>query len=443
MEATVAADQERLILNRVAYRFIPFLILCYFVNYLDRVNVGFAKLTMDTDLGLSDTAFGFGAGIFFLAYFLFEVPSNVIMDRVGARIWIARIMLSWGVVSGAMAFIPQIAAWTGFSPEHTFYGLRFLLGVAEAGFFPGIIFFLTLWFPAAYRGRIVSYFMAAIPLRPRSARRFRRRSSACMAGRALRLAMALHLRGAPSIVLAFVVYFYLTDRPADAKWLPADQRDWLQRRLAAEDARRTHVSPQSIFASVYDYRVLALALVYFGNVACLYGVSFWLPSIVKGFGVSIAATGWISSIPYVAGFLAMVWWGLRSDKQGERTYHLAGALLLAAVGIGASAFLADPVAKMIALTIGSIGVYSALPLLWTLPTAFLAGAAVAPGIAAINAIGNLSGYFGPFIMGWVKDLTGEFRWGLVTIALCAVVALVITLMLGHDAELEKAPEPAE
>ena len=184
-------------------------------------------------------------------------------------------------------------------------------------------------------------------------------------------------------------------------------------------------------------------LVYFGNVACLYGVTFWLPSIVKGFGVSIAATGWISSIPYIVGFLGMVWWGLRSDRHGERTYHLAGALLLAAVGIGASAFLDDPVAKMIALTIGALGVYSALPLLWTLPTAFLAGAAVAPGIAAINAIGNLAGYFGPFIMGWVKDLTGDFRWGLVTIAACALVALVITLLLGHDSELERAPEPAE
>jgi ACS family tartrate transporter-like MFS transporter len=444
VEASMAADKESLILNRVAYRFIPFLILCYFVNYLDRVNVGFAKLTMDADLGLSDTAFGFGAGIFFLAYFLFEVPSNVIMDRVGARIWIARIMLSWGTVSGAMAFIPQISAWIGLSPEHTFYGLRFLLGVAEAGFFPGIIFFLTLWFPAAYRGRIVSYFMAAIPL------------SSAIGSPVSAALLGLHgwrglsgwqwlfiFEALPSILLAFVVYFYLTDRPADATWLPVDQRDWLQRRLAAEDARRTHVSPQSILASVYDYRVLALALVYFGNVACLYGVSFWLPSIVKGFGVSIAATGWISAIPYLAGFLAMIWWGLRSDEQGERTYHLAGALLLAALGIGASAFLADPVAKMIALTIGSIGVYSALPLLWTLPTAFLAGAAVAPGIAAINAIGNLSGYFGPFIMGWVKDLTGDFRWGLVTIALCALVALVITLMLGHDSELEKAPEAAE
>jgi MFS transporter, ACS family, tartrate transporter len=440
----VAADNESVTLNRVAYRFIPFLILCYFVNYLDRVNVGFAKLTMDADLGLSDTAFGFGAGIFFLAYFLFEVPSNVIMDRVGARIWIARIMFSWGIVSGAMAFIPQISGWTGFSPEHTFYGLRFLLGLAEAGFFPGIIFFLTLWFPASHRARIVGYFMAAIPLSsaigsPVSAALLGLHGSRGLAG----WQWLFVIEALPSILLAFVAYFYLTDRPADATWLSADQRDWLQRRLAAEDAQRVHASPGSILASLYDYRVLALALIYFGDVACLYGVSFWLPSIVRGFGVSIAATGWISSIPYIVGFLGMIWWGLRSDKQGERTYHLAGALLIAGLGVGGSAFLADPVAKMVALTIGALGVYSALPIVWTLPTAFLAGATVAPGIAAINAIGNLSGYFGPFVMGWIKDRTGDFRWGLVTIAACAIVALVITLLLGHDAELEKAPELAE
>ena len=440
----MAGDIEAATLSRIARRFIPFLMLCYFVNYLDRVNVGFAKLTMDADLGLSDTAFGFGAGVFFLAYFVFEVPSNIIMDKVGARIWIARIMFSWGLISGAMAFIPNIAALTGLSPEHTFYGLRILLGIAEAGFFPGIIFFLTLWFPAAYRGRIVGYFMASIPL------------SSAIGSPVSASLLGLHgLRGLagwqwlfiieaiPSLILAVVTFFYLTDRPVDATWLAADQRDWLARRLAAEDTRREHVSPAGIFASLYDYRVLALALVYFGNVACLYGIGFWLPSIVKGFGASIAATGWITAIPYVVGFLGMVWWGLRSDKHGERTFHLAGALAIAAAGVGGSAFLSDPIAKMIALTIGSFGVFSALPILWTLPTAFLAGAAVAPGIAAINSIGNLSGYFGPFVMGWIKDLTGSFTWGLVTIAACALVAMVITLALGHDAKLEHAPEAAE
>src|SRR5437667_2325139 len=240
----MANDIEALTIARVAWRFIPFLILCYFVAYLDRVNVGFAKLTMDADLGLSETAYGFGAGVFFLAYFLFEVPSNIILDRVGARRWIARIMLTWGVVCGAMAFIPPIAKTTGLSAQHTFYVLRVLLGFAEAGFFPGIIFFLTLWFPAAYRARIVGYFMAAIPL-----------SSAIgspISAALLGLDGTAGLRGwqwlfvveaLPSILLAFVTFFYLTDRPADARWLADDQRRWLQRRLAAEDARREQVSP--------------------------------------------------------------------------------------------------------------------------------------------------------------------------------------------------------
>ena len=440
----MANDVEQRTLTKVAWRFIPFLILCYFVAYLDRVNVGFAKLTMDAELNLSETAFGFGAGVFFLAYFLFEVPSNIILDKVGARRWIARIMLSWGVISGAMAFIPEIARATGLSAEHTFYLLRILLGFAEAGFFPGIIFFLTLWFPASYRARIVGYFMAAVPLSSALGSPV----SAWMLG--FDGTSALHgwqwlfiLQALPSIVLGFVTFLYLTDRPADATWLDAEGRRWLQRRLALEDTRREHVSPASTLASLYDYRVLALSLVYFGAVACLYGVSFWLPTIVKGFGVSIAATGWINAIPYVVGFVGMVWWGMRSDREGERTMHLAVALTLAAIGIGGSAFLGQPVAKMIALTVGAFGVFASLPIFWTLPTAFLAGAAVAPGIAAINSIGNLSGYFGPFIMGWIKDLTGSFTWGLVTIAACAVVALAITLALGHNPQLERAPEAAK
>ena len=440
----MADDIEARTTLQVARRFIPFLILCYFVAYLDRVNVGFAKLTMDADLGLSETAYGFGAGVFFLAYFLFEVPSNVIMDRVGARVWIARIMLTWGIISGAMAFIPNIARATGISAEHTFYLLRVLLGFAEAGFFPGIIFFLTLWFPAAYRARIVGYFMAAIPL----SLAIGSPVSAALLG----LDGAWGLRGwqwlfvveaLPSIILSVVTFFYLTDRPAEAEWLAGDQRSWLKLRLDAEDARREHVSPGGIFASLYDPRVLALALVYFGAVACNYGVAFWLPTIVKGFGLSIAMTGWVNAIPYVVGFLGMIWWGRRSDQKGERTMHVAVALALAAIGIGASAFLTDPVLKMAALTIGSFGVFAVLPVFWTLPTAFLAGAAVAPGIAAINAIGNLAGYFGPFLMGWIKDATGSFAWGLTLIAGFAVIALVIGLALGHDPHLERAPEAAE
>jgi ACS family tartrate transporter-like MFS transporter len=436
-------DIEQRTTSQIAWRFIPFLILCYFVAYLDRVNVGFAKLTMDADIGVTDTMYGFGAGVFFLAYFVFEVPSNLLLDRFGARRWIARIMFSWGIISGAMAFIPQISKATGISGEYTFYGLRILLGFAEAGFFPGIIFFLTLWFPATYRARIIGYFMAAIPLSaalgsPVSASLLGLDGAGGLKGwQWLFIAEAL-----PSLILAVVTFFYLTDRPADATWLAPEQRSWLSARLAAENRAREHVSPAGILASLYDPRVLAMSLVYFGVVACLYGVQFWLPTIVKGFGVSIAMTGWINAIPYLVGFVGMIWWGMRSDAHMERTRHLAITLAAAAIGVGVSAFLNDPLLKMIALTFGAFGVFASLPIFWTLPTAILSGASAAAGIAAINSIGNLSGYFGPFVIGWIKDATGSFAWGLVVVASCAAVAVAITLALGHDAALEKEPATA-
>ncbi|MGD0563309.1 MAG: MFS transporter [Roseiarcus sp.] len=438
-----ATDIEQRTTTQIAWRFIPFLIVCYFVAYLDRVNVGFAKLTMDADIGVTDTMFGFGAGVFFLAYFLFEVPSNLLLDRFGARRWIARIMFSWGLISGAMAFIPDIAKATGISGEYTFYSLRILLGFAEAGFFPGIIFFLTLWFPTTYRARIVGYFMAAIPLSsalgsPVSASLLGLNGVGGFKGwQWLFIAEA-----APSLILAVVTYFYLTDRPADATWLDDEQRTWLSARLASEDKVRETVSPASVLASLYDGRVLALSLVYFGAVACLYGVGFWLPTIVKGFGVSIAMTGWINAIPYLVGFFGMIWWGMRSDARMERTRHLAIALAIAAIGVGASAFISDPLFKMIALTFGAFGVFASLPIFWTLPTAILSGASAAAGIAAINSIGNLSGYFGPFVIGWIKDATGSFAWGLAAVAACAAIALVIALALGHDTSLERAPDEA-
>jgi MFS transporter, ACS family, tartrate transporter len=444
MPAGPISEVETRTTSKIAIRLVPFLVLCYFVAYLDRVNVGFAKLTMDVDLGLSDTMFGFGAGIFFLAYFVFEVPSNLLLNRFGARRWIARIMFSWGLISGAMAFIPQIGAWTGLSNEHTFYLLRILLGFAEAGFFPGIIFFLTLWFPSAYRARVIGYFMAAIPL-----------SSAIGSPISASLLLLGGLGGlagwqwlflseaAPSILLAFVTLFYLTDRPADAAWLMPDERDWITTRLRAEERQRASAVQISVWQSLLNPRVLALSLVYFGGVAGLYGISFWLPTIVKGFGVSIALTGWIASIPYVVGTIGSIWYGRHSDARMERTGHVVSALALAAIGLAASAFLDDPYLKMIALTVASFGVFGFLPVLWTLPTAFLSGAAAASGIAVINSLGNLSGYFGPFIMGWIKDETGNFTYALLAIAACAAIGMIIAIALGHNGALERTPEGAK
>jgi MFS transporter, ACS family, tartrate transporter len=430
-------------IRKVSARLIPFLMICYFIAYLDRVNVGFAALTMNKALGLTATMFGFGSGIFFVTYFLFEVPSNLALDRFGARKWIARIMLSWGILSGLTAFIPPIARATGLGNDTTFYILRALLGFAEAGFFPGIIFYLTLWYPTVYRGRIVGAFMAAIPL-----------SSAIgspISGMILGMDGVGGLDGwqwlfiveaAPAVLLAFVTYFYLTDLPVDAHWLEADERVWLAERLAAERRQREAAQTLSVWEAMRNPRVWALALVYFGLVACVYGVGFWLPQIIKAFGLSNAATGWVTAIPYAIGAAFMVWYGYHSDTTGERKGHTAVGLLIAAAGTAGATLTGNPALTMVAFTIGACGVFGTLPVFWTLPTAVLSGTAAAAGIAVINSIGNLAGFVGPAAMGWIKDATGSFTGGLLLIAALAIVAMVVVLALGHNAALERAPAPA-
>ena len=426
-------DLESRTLRRVTLRLLPFLVLCYFVAYLDRVNVGFAKLTMSHDIGLTETAFGFGAGIFFLAYFVFEVPSNLMLERFGARKWIARIMFTWGLLSGAMAFV------TG---ETSFYAVRVLLGFAEAGFFPGIIFFLTLWFPARERARIVGLFMAAIPM-----------SSVIgspISGALLGLDGVLGLHGwqwlylleaAPALLLSFVVFGYLTDRPADAHWLPADERQWLMDRLASERRQREAHRTFSVVQALMDPKVLAVALVYFGANATNYGLSFFLPTIIKGFGLTNLETGFVTAIPYAVGTVGMIWWGRRSDRVGERKGHVAFALFVAGAGIGISTLLPDPVLKMISLSVAGFGIFACLPVIWTLPTAYLSGAAAAAGIATVNALGNLAGFFGPAIMGAIRDRTGSFNGGLWVLAGAGFLACAVVLLLRHDPRLERAPQP--
>jgi D-galactonate transporter len=424
-------ELERRTIARVSARLVPFLICCYFVAYLDRVNVGFAALTMNQDLHLSASAFGFGAGIFFIAYFFFEVPSNLFLERVGARLWIARIMFTWGVVSAATAFVRG---------ETSFYVVRVLLGLAEAGFFPGIIFFLTLWFPAVYRARIIGAFMAAIPLSTVI--------GAPISGLLLGLNGVMGLKGwqwlfileaVPALLLSFVVFFYLTDRPADAAWLRPDERGWLEARLRGESAIRESARRYTVAEALADPKVLALSLVYFGATATNYGLSFFLPQIVKAFGVSNAQAGLITAVPYVAGTAAIVWWPRHSDRTLERRFHLAGALVVASAGIAASTAITDPVFKMIALTIAGAGIFSCLPIFWTLPTAFLSGAAAAGAIALINSIGNLAGFAGPYVVGILKDATGSYTPGLLSLAAAGVAATIIVLVLPHDRSLEHAP----
>ena len=428
----MAEPLETRTIAKVTRRLVPFLIVCYFVAYLDRVNVGFAALTMNKDLGLSQSAFGFGAGIFFLAYFLFEVPSNLFLERVGARKWIARIMFTWGLISGGTAFVQG---------ETSFFAVRVLLGIAEAGFFPGIIFFLTLWFPAVYRARIIGYFMAAIPLSTVI--------GAPVSGLLLGLDGMMGLRGwqwlfileaVPSVLLSVAVFFYLTDRPADATWLEPDERAWLVGRMALERKQRETVRSYSVAEALLNPKVLGLSVVYFGAVAVNYGLSFFLPQIVKAFGVSNAQAGLITALPYVVGVISIVAWGRRSDRKLERRFHTAFPMFVAATGIALSTALDDPALKMLSLSVAGFGIFGCLPVFWTLPTAFLSGPAAAGGIAIINSIGNLAGFAGPYAIGWIKDSTGSYAGGLLALSAVGFLGAITVIVLGHDHSLERAPD---
>ena len=431
-------DVERRVIGKVMRRLIPFLVLCYFVAYLDRVNVSFAKLHMNQALGFSEAAFGLGAGLFFIAYFLFEVPSNLFLERVGARLWIARIMLSWGLVSAAFAFIPSISRISGISNEGVFYTLRLLLGACEAGFFPGIIFYLTLWFPAVYRARVVSFFMLAIPI-----------SSIIgspISGMLLNLT-GLGLEGwqwlfiveaLPSILVGVSVVFYLTDFPHQAHWLQRDEIAWLENVQATEKRNKEEVEHLSLFQALTDARILLCAVVYFCLNAASYGVAFFLPTIIKNFGVSDTQTGLLSALPFVFGAIGMVLLGRHSDRTMERKGHVAVALSMAAIGIGLSGVVSNPVIIMALLCFAQIGVSAVPPMFWPLPASFLTGASAAAGIAAINSLGNLSGFAGPYAMGYLKDLTGSFTTGLLLLAGFAVLGAVVVLSLSIDVKREQS-----
>ncbi len=433
--ATMAADEtvalERATIRRVARRLIPLLMACYFVAYLDRVNVGFAALTMNQALGFSSAVYGFGSGIFFLGYFLFEVPSNVILAKVGARVWIARILVTWGIISGCTAFV------TG---PISFYSIRFALGLAEAGFFPGIILYLTWWFPSYYRSRIVGLFMAAIPIS--------NIVGSLVSGALLDLDGWLGVAGwqwlfiieaAPAIVLGVVFYAFMTDWPKDAHWLQPAQRSWLMARLDAERAQREAIRQYSLGEALRDKRVLLLSLVYFGGTFSGYGIVLFQPQIVHRLAGGFGMTGVINAIPYVFAAIAMVLWGRHSDQTGERPRHVAAAYSVVAAGLVATAMMTDPVLTMVTLVIAAMGQSSTGPTFWSLPTAMLSGTAAAGGIALINALGNLGGFFGPYAFGLIRDATGSFTFGLVAIAAGPLLSACIVLALGHDRRLEHIP----
>lgn len=410
-------DIEARTMRKILRRFVPLLTICFVVAFLDRVNVGFAALTMNKDLGLSSAAFGLAAGLFFLSYFLFEVPSNMMLERFGARRWIARIMLTWGICSAATAFVE--GPWS-------LYAVRILLGAAEAGFFPGIVFFLGLWVPTKYRARVIGVFMAAMPL----ASVF----GSPVSGYLMTLDGWLGLKGwqvmflieaFPSIALAYVVLKVLRDSPRDAEWLEADEKQWLESTLAAERASQPVVVEHGFSNLLRSPVILFTAFAYFGLTGFNYGLSFFLPQIVREFNLSLQQVGFVSALPFVAGAAGMILWGRHSDATGERRVHLLLPIALAAIGLAGSTFAATPSIKLALLCVASFGVFSALPVFWTVTPRLLGAGTAAAGIALINSLGNLSGFVNPYVVGLVKDSTGSFNGGLQLIATIGAVAVVV------------------
>jgi len=440
--AVAATGAEHAAFGKAARRLIPLLFLCYIAAFLDRVNVGFAKLQMAGDLAFSDAVYGFGAGVFFIGYFLLEVPSNLVLEKVGARRWIARIMITWGIISscfiftGAVAWGP-IAVFLGRSDqEFTFYLLRFLLGAAEAGFFPGIILYLTYWFPADRRARMVAWFMTAIaasnvigaPLCG-AIMQFMDGAAGWRGWQWLFL-----LEGAPSMAIGAIVLFALPDGPQSARWLTAQEQDLIIARVRADEAGKETLGRSHTLVDAFgDARVWALALVYFCGAGCLYAVTFWMPTIIQELGVAGAdylRVGLISMIPWGAAAIAMVFWGTHSDRTGERRWHsalglgaaMAGLLLLALTGH-------DPMAAIAALCLVTCGTLGWVVTFWSLPTAFLSGTAAAAGIALINSVGNLGGHFGPDLIGRIRTAMGGASEGaFLALAAAALLGALVTLL---------------
>jgi MFS transporter, ACS family, tartrate transporter len=407
-------------LSRIRWRLLPFLGLLYVVSYLDRVNVSFAKLTMNRSIGIDDATYALGAGIFFIGYFLFEVPSNLILERVGARRWIARIMITWGLISAATALV------TG---PTSFVVMRFLLGVAEAGFFPGILLYLTYWFPSYERAKVVGLFMVALPLSGLIGSPL---SAGLMQVNALGLEgwqWMLIIEGAPAVVLGVVCLAYLPDRPDQAPWLKADEREWLATALAAERSAVATGGHTTLAAALMQPRVWALAVAYFGIVLALYGFNFWLPSLISAHGVELRYTGWIAALPFLCGAPFMVWWGRRSDRKKERVMHLTVVAVLGFAGFTAASVFQSLPLQIVSLCLALMGVYGAFPVFWTLPTAFLTGTAAAAGIALINSLGNLAGYVGPQVVAWLTGGSGDFGPALFALGLSMLTPAVVVLAL--------------
>jgi ACS family tartrate transporter-like MFS transporter len=430
---------EAALMHKITWKLLPFLCLCFMAAFLDRVNVGFAREELVTELGMSNAVYGLGAGLFFIGYFLFEVPSNLILERVGARIWIARIMIVWGIVSACMMFVQSATS---------FYVLRFFLGAAEAGFFPGVIFYITQWFPAAYRSRTIAVFMSAAVLSGIV--------GGPLSGLLLQMDGTLGLQGyqwlflieaVPSIVLGVVVFMYLPNGPAQARWLNDTERTWLYARLDHDLAQQGPASQMTLLRALTDARVLLLSLVYFLMVVSAYGLDFFMPTLLKQAfpGATPLVIGGLAALPPLFALVVMVIYGSSSDRHGERRWHYAWAVWWAGAGLILASLPVPPIVAVIAMALAVSGRWSSIAPFWGLATAFLRGTAAAGAIALINSIGNLGGFAGPYIMGWLKDVTGTYESGLRILAGAAFLSGALVMLVKrqtHDATAHASPAVA-
>jgi D-galactonate transporter len=417
-----AQEIETSVLSRLTWRLVPFLFLLYIVAYLDRINVGFAALQMQEQLKFSDRVYGLGAGVFFAGYFLFQLPSNLVLHRVGARRWIALLMIVWGVIASSMISVR--------TPEG-FYGLRFLLGAAEAGFFPGMILYLKTWFPEAARARAVALFMTAGPLSgvvggPISGVLLSLPHRAGLAG----WQWLFLIEGLPAMILGVVVFFSLADHPRDARWLSEEQRAWLLATLEREGAAQSTEQQSDLPSVFFSGKIWLLVFVYFGLNTCSYGISLWLPKLLQSASrESNLFIGLVSAVPYLAAAVAMVLVGQHSDRTGERRWHVSISAFVGAAALLAGGYANSLPAIVAALSIALMSVSSMVGPFWVLPTKFLQGTAAAAGIALINSLGNLGGFFGSYVIGAVRTSTGSFRGGLLiaaaTLALCGCLAPLV------------------
>ena len=424
-EDSIAARTETAVYRKITWRLMPFLFLCYVLAYVDRVNVGFAKLKMQQDLSMSDSIYGIGAGMFFIGYFFFEVPANMIMQRLGARLWIGPIMMAWGVVSTCTLFVNGAAS---------FYALRFLLGIVESGFFPGVILYMTYWYTRKHRARMVAIFMSAVPVSgiiagPVSGWILDRMSGV---GHLAAWQWLFIVEGIPSVLAGLVTLHFLTDKPSKAKWLTEDEKKLVLRRLDEEEQQKSANQTRHRLVDAFrSVPVWQLSLAYFGITACNYGISFWLPQVIKEtLTQDLLSIGWISAIPWAASAVAMVVFAHHSDKTGERRWHMSLAGILCAAAFVASAVpgMSGP-AGIAALTVATMALMCEFAVFWAFPTAILSGSAAAAGIAWINSIGNLGGYASPMAVGLIRDHTHSMIPALLALACAQLMTALIILFV--------------